>query len=646
MSFRPSLNEYQTLAEQAPIMIWRANTTAECDYFNDRWLQSRGRSLEQECGNQWTDGVHPEDLQRCLKTYLDAFGKREPFEMEYRLQRRDGVYRWVLDRGAPFFGENCEFRGYIGSCIDVTERIEQTEEAQRQSAQNFLTLANCIPDTIFSMDLSGNYTYVSPSVQRTFGWTVEEALKLKRSDVITAQQARRSDPLLKKELEKAALPDYDRNTVLTFESEQVRKDGSTFWVEINASFIWGEDGEPCGWTGVARDITDRKRAEAEREGLSTQLAQSQKMESIGLLAGGVAHDFNNLLTVINGHAKLALAKLTVDDRLRPRLVEILKAGERASALTQQLLAFSRKQVLRPCVLDLNEVVLQMRSILEHLMGDNVGLRFHLHDGIVPVFADAHQLEQVIMNLAVNARDAMPHGGCLRVETAIVDRDSAQVPSGVGIPAGRYGALVVTDTGLGMDETTRQRVFEPFFTTKGTGIGTGLGLSMVQGIVAQSAGYIAVDTAPGEGTAFKIYLPLRSGAVISTDAPPVTHTHEGNETVLVVEDRPDVREYVSEALKERGYRVIEAANADEALTLCRREAAPIHLVLSDVMMPGISGVDMVDRLAKIQPGIKALFMSGYSEEVVRRKALHEASRFIQKPFTPDELAERVRTVLTP
>jgi CheY-like chemotaxis protein len=249
-----------------------------------------------------------------------------------------------------------------------------------------------------------------------------------------------------------------------------------------------------------------------------------------------------------------------------------------------------------------------------------------------------------MNLAVNARDAMPTGGCLRVETRIIDGDEVPVASGLDAPAGRYAVLAVEDTGLGMDEATRQRIFGPFFTTKGAGIGTGLGLSMVQGIVAQSGGYIDVDTAPGRGTAFKIYLPLQEGATTNIETPAAVPAVMGEETILLVEDRAEVRDYAAEVLRDYGYCVIEAANADEALGRCQRESARIHLVLADVMMPGTSGVDLVARLSKIQPGIKSLFMSGYSEDVVRDRVLLEGSRFIQKPFTPDELADKVRTVL--
>ncbi|MDP2998502.1 MAG: response regulator, partial [Bryobacterales bacterium] len=389
----------------------------------------------------------------------------------------------------------------------------------------------------------------------------------------------------------------------------------------------------------AFDITERKLTEA-------KLAQAQKMESIGRLAGGVAHDFNNLLTVINGYSLLLLGKLNAADPLRASIEQIHKAGERAAGLTSQLLAFSRKQVLEPRVLDLNRVVGEMRPMLERLVGEDVQVRVELSKQAGMVHADPHQIEQVIMNLVVNARDAMPQGGKLLIETDVAELDSSYARSHPEARAGRYVLLAVSDTGVGMDPETRRQIFEPFFTTKGAGKGTGLGLSMVEGIVAQSGGHIQVYSEPGQGTTFRVYLPSVE------DAAPVSQSEAaaalgGEETVLVVEDQAEVREYAVTVLKAYGYRVIQAGSAAQALLMFEPERGRIDLVLTDVVMPKVGGPELAGRLEKLQPGIKVLFMSGYTDNViVHHGVLEEGAQFIQKPFSPEQLAARVREVLGP
>ncbi len=378
----------------------------------------------------------------------------------------------------------------------------------------------------------------------------------------------------------------------------------------------------------------RTRADAEREKLQLQLAQAQKMESVGRLAGGIAHDFNNLLTVINGYSKLMLGRLAPDNPLLQPVTEILNAGERAAGLTRQLLAFSSRQVLKARVLDLNSVVTGMQSILDHLVGDPVTVKLELHAGALPVLSDAHQLEQVIMNLSVNARDSMPEGGLLRIRTAPAQLD------------GRAQAvLAVADTGCGMDEATKQKIFDPFFTTKPTGTSTGLGLSIVQGIVAQTAGYIEVDTKPGAGTTFRIYLPLQPEERISEEKTADAAPRRGSETILVVEDWPDVRQYVTDVLRRYGYEVTTTADAEEALQLCQGRTSRFDLVLADVMMPGMNGIDLVARLTAGQHATKALLMSGFAEQNKTQTPMPGGAFFIPKPFSPEQLAERVQAILS-
>lgn len=422
-----------------------------------------------------------------------------------------------------------------------------------------------------------------------------------------------------------------------------RWDGEEIWVEGSNTTIELASG-PAVFS-VLRDVTERKRSEQERAGLEEQLRQAQKLESIGRLAGGVAHDFNNLLTVINGYSGLLLGELSAGDPLRDSVEEIHKAGERATGLTQQLLAFSRKQVLRLQAIDLNSVVAETQPMLARMVGEDVGLSVRLHPATTVIYADPHQVQQVLMNLAVNSRDAMPRGGKLWIETNVVEWNGKGAQAHPGARAGRYVVLTVRDDGEGMGEETRRHIFEPFFTTKEVGKGTGLGLSMVQGIVAQSGGFIDVASEPGHGTTFRIYLPGVEEAPSHAGKPEAVTGLRGTETVLVVEDQAEVRKYVAAALRAYGYRVIQAADADEAQLACERERGCVDLLLTDIVMPNWSGEDLAARLMKRWSEIKVLFMSGYADDAVMRHGLPEkGANFIQKPFSPGQLAIKVREIL--
>ena len=434
-----------------------------------------------------------------------------------------------------------------------------------------------------------------------------------------------------------------RTVEARFETMLRRWDGEQIWVEGSNATIELPSG-PVVFS-ILRDVTERKRSEQERSSLEEQLRQAQKLESIGRLAGGIAHDFNNVLTVINGYSRLLLGQLRAGDPLRDGLEEIRKAGERAAGLTQQLLAFSRKQVLQPRVLDLNRAVGEMRPMLARLMGEDVEVYVKLQAEATTICADPHQLGQVLMNLAVNSRDAMPHGGKFSIETGFVEWGESYVQSRPGAHAGPYVMLAVSDTGGGMDEETRGHLFEPFFTTKEVGKGTGLGLSTIHGIVEQSGGYVEVDSELGRGTTFKIYLPRVVDAQADAGKQEAVAAMGGRETVLVVEDQAEVRGYAAAALRAYDYQVIEAANAEEALMLCERECERINLILTDVVMPSMSGRDLADRLKRRWPGIKVLFMSGYTDDtVVHHGVLEKDAEFIQKPFSPDQLAMKVRGML--
>jgi PAS domain S-box-containing protein len=430
------------------------------------------------------------------------------------------------------------------------------------------------------------------------------------------------------------------------ETKVNRKDGLNFWITTNIRGKFGPNGDLVYLDGMVQDITERKQAQEALAKTEDQLRHSQKMEAVGQLAGGVAHDFNNLLTAITGYSELTLQKLQAEDPLTRNIQEIRKAGERAAALTRQLLAFSRKQVLQPRVLDLNSVILDLQKMLRRLIGENIELNTQLGADLGGTKADPGQIEQVIMNLVVNARDAMPEGGKLLIETGNIDLDEGYAKRHVEVSPGAYVMLAVSDNGFGMSPETQARIFEPFFTTKELGKGTGLGLSTVYGITRQSNGSIWVYSEEGRGTTFKVYLPRVDELAESDDK--ATSSKEdlnGTETVLVAEDEDMVRGLATEVLAMHGYKVLEAANGGAALLICERHPGPIDLLLSDVIMPEMSGPDLKKRLEQVKPEMKVLYMSGYTDgAIVQQGVLRDNASFIQKPFAPDALARKVRKVL--
>ncbi len=415
--------------------------------------------------------------------------------------------------------------------------------------------------------------------------------------------------------------------------------GQWVWIRDIVRVLKDSSNQVTQLRGFMVNITERKLVE-------DQLLQAQKMESVGRLAGGVAHDFNNLLTIINGYGQLVRDQLDADDPRRVHLEEILKAGDRAASLTRQLLAFSRRQVLAPQVLDLNTVVSNMQKMLRRLIGEDVELVTDLSSDLGHVKADPGQIEQVIMNLAVNARDAMPQGGRLTIETQNVDFDPVYARSHFNAPPGPYVLLAVSDTGVGMDAVTQAHLFEPFFTTKEKGRGTGLGLAMVYGIVKQSGGYIWLYSEPGKGSSFKVYLPRVEDAVrAQAPAEAAKEGLQGWETVLLVEDEAALRTMVRRVLESNGYRVLEARHGDDALQVVEQHVGPVHLLLTDVVMPGMSGRELAEHLTSQHRGLKVLFMSGYTDDaIVHHGVLHPGAAFLQKPFTPEGMVRRVREVL--
>jgi PAS domain S-box-containing protein len=574
---------------------------------------------EGECGNLPIPTVDLGDEARNVSLYNQSLVRK----LEQKIQQLEAA------------------RAELAASIEEKNReIAQrrlAEESLKRSEEQLRLMWDGSMDGMLLTDSQGMILRANPAAVRMFAKSLDSVAGQPFTSYYGTDDPERLLARYRERIESRMVAGNFETVLRRWDGEQVALEGSTAAIDLPSG--------PVIFT-IFRDVTQRKRSERERSSLEEQLRQAQKLESIGRLAGGVAHDFNNLLTVINGYSGLLLGQLRAGDPVRESVEEIQKAGQHAAGLTQQLLAFSRKQILQPHVLDLNRVVEKTQPMLARIVGEDVELSVRLHRQAAAVYADPHQLEQVLMNLAVNSRDAMPRGGKLWIETSVVEWGPRAAQAHPGADTGRYVALTVSDDGEGMNEETRRHIFEPFFTTKVAGKGTGLGLSMVQGIVAQSGGFIEVDSEPGRGATFGIYLPAVEEAPAEAAGPEGVTALRGHETVLVVEDHEDVRKYVAAALRAYGYRVIQAMDADEAVLVCERNRGRVDLLLTDVVMPNQSGKELASRLGEICPRIGVLFMSGYADgEVMRHGFSAKGASFLQKPFSAEQLALKVREILT-
>jgi two-component system cell cycle sensor histidine kinase/response regulator CckA len=615
--------------------VWEWDIATDAVFWSEECQQIIGESALDNTQDGFYRLIHPDDVERVRMETTAAMQSRDPLTMEYRLVRPDKRVIWIFDRGQTIFDAAGKPVRMVGALVDITAR-KQAELALRESEERFRKLVEEAPDAIF-IQTHKCFAYGNRACAELFGAASMDELIGK--PVLDCFHPDCRDAVVERI---RRLNEEGENAPLNNECI-LRPDGAVVPVEVSAiPFVFERE---HGALVFARDVSERKKAEMERERLQVQLLHSQKMESIGRLAGGVAHDFNNMLGVINGYAELLLDEMSTESPLRTEITEIRNAGQRAARLTQQLLAFSRKQILLPQVIDLNVLMAEMEHMLRRLLGADIEFHTTLAPDLGAVKADPGQIEQVIVNLAINARDAMPRGGKLAIETRNLDLDEAYASRHVSVLPGSYVMLSVTDNGVGMSEEVMSRVFDPFFTTKERGKGTGLGLSTAYGTIQQSGGAISVYSEPGRGTTFKVLLPRVNAPVAEQKPATQGPVERGTESILLVEDEESVRNMAERVLSRSGYHVIAAVHGMDALSIMGQPGLRVDLLLTDMIMPGMNGRELAAKLIEGRPDLKVLFMSGYADNAMVENGLLEAgASFINKPFGVAELVRRVQEVL--
>jgi PAS domain S-box-containing protein len=626
------LTRFDLVLEATRDAVWEWVVADGTVWWNERCNQIFGYPPRTEpTFAGWTERIHPDEREHVLAGYMaTVHSAHDTWQDEYRMVRADGAVRTVVDHGRVDRDGDGRAIRLVGVMSDVTDERE-AQAARAQLDQQFKQLAETVADVTWMIDAATREVlYVSPAHERIFG--PEGRAVFDSAESFLAAIHPEDRPRVMSRLAAQATGEYDETYRI------VRSDGTQRWVHSRAAPIRDGRGNVVRIAGLLSDITAQRQ-------LEEQLLQSRKMESVGRLAGGVAHDFNNLLTVILSASEFALRHLPADHKVRIDLEQVKEAADRAAKLTAQLLAFARRQVIAPVRLDLNDLTRQMDKLLQRVIGEHIELITRLSPGLHPVLADRGQLEQVLVNLAVNARDAMPDGGRLTIETGNLRIDDAYADAHANVEVGDYVMIAVSDTGIGISRDVLEHMFEPFFTTKAAGSGTGLGLATCYGIIRQAGGQILVYSEQGRGTTFKILLPRTSAAETVVPRGPDSAPPGGHETVLFVEDDAPVRAVGVRILAEQGYRVLEAWGGWEALRLAAEHPGPIHILVTDVVMPHMSGTELARRLRERRPETRVLYTSGYTENaIVHHGVLDPNLAFLQKPYITETLLSKVRAVL--
>jgi two-component system cell cycle sensor histidine kinase/response regulator CckA len=626
---RPTQERFRSLIENTSDIISILDRDGTILYVSPSMERVLGFSPAELEGRNGFDCFHPDDVARARRVFGETLERPGscPTPIEQRFRHKNGTWR-VLETIANNRMTDPAIGGIIVTGHDVTDR-KRAEEQLIASQERYRELFENANDLVYTHDLTGSLTSLNKAAEALTGYSREEALGLNILAIVAPEHRQTAREMMDRKIGGEAKT--------TYELDIVTKEGLRVPLEVSTRLIF-QMGKPVAVQGIGRDMTERRRFES-------RLLQSQKMEAIGRLAGGVAHDFNNMLTVITGYSQWMLDELGPDSELAESALEILLAANRAAALTNQLLAFSRNQVLQPIIVDLNTLVEEIEPMLRRMIGEDVELITLTSPGLGMVRADPGQVEQVILNLAVNGRDAMAGGGKLTLETANVEIGEEHPREPVDAVPGSYVMLAVSDSGCGIDEHIRAHIFEPFFTTKGKSKGTGLGLSTVYGIVKQGGGHIRVDSEPGAGATFRVYFPRVADGTAPSAEPKPRSRRRGTETILLVEDEASVRRIVAEMLLRLGYTILEAPDARSAQTFVTEYEKPIALLLTDVVMPDLGGRDLARKLKTMRADLKVLFMSGYADDtVVQQGVLEPGAAYLQKPFTPDVLASKIREVL--